>query len=48
MLAYIVEPNLTYSEQIYYIKNVYQLLEILCNFCAQHFCYTRQQKVKVR
>ena len=42
MLAYILVLNLTYSEQIYYIKNVCKDKEFLKNFCALHFCYTRQ------
>ena len=48
MLAYILVSNLTYSEQIYCIKNVCKLVEILCNFCVQHLCYTRQHMDKVK
>ena len=47
MLAYILMPNLTYSEQIYYIKNVCKNKEFLKHFCASHFCYTGQSMDKV-
>ena len=47
MLAYILMPNLTYSEQIDYIKNVCKNKEFLKHFCASHFCYTGQSMDKV-
>ena len=47
MLAYILMPNLTYSEQIYYIKNMCKNKEFLKHFCTLHFCYTGQSMDKV-
>ena len=47
MLAYILVPNLTYSEQIYYIKNVCKNKEFLKHFSVWHFSYTGQCMDKV-